>query len=75
MTKDDAIRAAKQIGMSKGEIIFVQSNGQITHPHPHSGQKSGPTHTDGWAVKLDWDGQYRAAKIHSDDNVDNVRFS
>jgi len=73
--KDNAIRAAKQIGMRKGEIIVVQSDGQIKHPHHHAGQQSGETHTDGWAIKLDWNGEYKAAKVHSDDNVEHVNFS
>ena len=75
MDKDNAIRAAEQIGMRKGETIVAQSDGQIKHPHRHAGQKSGETHTDGWAIKLDWDGKYKTAKVHSDDDVERLNFS
>jgi hypothetical protein len=74
LTREDAIQAAQQIDMSPGEIIIVQSDGQITHPHYHSGQSEGETHTDGWAIKLDYDGTYLAAKAHSDD-VDDLDFT
>lgn len=65
MDKDNAIRAAKQIGLQPGEAIVIQSEGQIDHPHFHSGQASGETHVDGWEVSNDG-GTYSAVKHHSD---------
>jgi hypothetical protein len=64
--KDNAIRAAKQVGVAPGDHIFVQTDGQITHTHFHKGQTSGEEHVDGWRVENNG-GTYTATKIHSDD--------
>ena len=65
MNRDQAIQAAQQIGVQPGDEIFMQSEGQITHPHYHHGQLAGEQHVDGWHVQ-NQDGQYQASKIHSD---------
>ncbi len=62
MKKDDAIDVAKSAGMSRGETISVQSQGQADHPHGDD------NHVDGWAVSRDSDGGYSADKIHSGDD-------
>jgi len=66
VNQEQAIDAAKQVGVSIGEMIFVQSDGQIRSPHQHASSDFGAPHVDGWAVKNDY-GTYKAAKIHSDD--------
>lgn len=66
MNEEQAIEAASRLGVPMGEMIFIQSDGQIRHPHLHGRSDFGPSHVDGWAVKNDF-GTYRAAKIHSDD--------
>jgi hypothetical protein len=59
MKKDDAISTGKSAGMSRGETISVQSQGQADHPH------GSDSHVDGWAVTRGSDGSYSADKIHS----------
>jgi hypothetical protein len=66
VNEQQAIQAAQQVGVAPGDHIFLQSEGQITHPHPHHGQTSGPDHVDGWYVQNNA-GTYQAQKIHSDD--------
>ncbi len=66
MNESQAIDAALQIGVPLGDHILLQSNGQIIHPHFHSGQTSGLTHVDGWYVE-NRNGVLYARKIHSDD--------
>ena len=66
MTKDDAIRAARQIGLSPGQRVVIQSNGQAREPHWHNNadeRAGGATHVDGWLV---WNnsGTYCAEKQH-----------
>jgi hypothetical protein len=58
MNEQQAIDAAKQVGVAVGDHIFVQTDGQITHPH-------GPNqHVDGWRVE-NINGSYVATKVHS----------
>jgi hypothetical protein len=58
MNKHQAIEAAQQIGVTPGDHVFLQSEGQITHPH-------GPDqHVDGWRVE-NVAGQLQAQKVHS----------
>lgn len=59
MKEKDAIDVAKSVGLSRGETISVQSQGQADHPH------GDPVHVDGWAVSRDSSGSYSADKIHS----------
>jgi hypothetical protein len=69
MNEEDAIvRFARTLGMSSGDIYFVQTEGQIGNPHAHRRGDSGMIwiHTDGWAVRNDGF-TYSIAKIHSDD--------
>ncbi|HEV8460617.1 MAG TPA: hypothetical protein VGQ38_07900 [Gaiellaceae bacterium] len=65
MDKDNAIRAAKQIGLKPGETVVIQTEGQINNPHHHAGQTSGETHVDGWEVTNTGSG-IAADKHHSD---------
>jgi hypothetical protein len=65
MRESDAIRAAEDFGVDDGDTVIVQSDGQITHDHYHSGQTSGDTHVDACAVTNNG-GVYSAEKIHSD---------
>jgi hypothetical protein len=64
MNQQQALEAAQQIGVKPGETITMQSEGQIMHPHLHSGQLSGQPHVDGWAVTNNG-GNLAALKIHS----------
>lgn len=58
MNEQQAIDAAKQVGVPPGDHIFVQTDGQIMHPH-------GPDqHVDGWRVE-NINGNYVATKVHS----------
>jgi hypothetical protein len=58
MNEQQAIEAAKQIGVPEGGYITLQSDGQIMHPH-------GPDdHVDSWKV-ANSGGNYSAIKIHS----------
>lgn len=66
MTRDQAIQAAQQMGLSDGASISFQSDGQIMHPHRHAGQSSGPKHVDYWKV-TNRSGTYVAERLHSDD--------
>jgi hypothetical protein len=66
MNRESAIEAARQIGVAPGDHIFLQSDGQITHPHQHGRNDNGPEHVDGWRVENNG-GTYEAMKIHSDD--------
>lgn len=75
MRGEDAVRFAREnITMSNGDIVFIQSNGQIQHPHSHRKSDLTQYHTDGWAVKKEY-GDYYAAKIHSDDYYTNTEPS
>lgn len=65
MNERQALEAAEQIGIVEGDHIFLQSEGQIEHPHLHAGQTSGETHVDGWRVE-NRGGRIIAEKIHSD---------
>ncbi|MEZ5323392.1 MAG: hypothetical protein R2698_15205 [Microthrixaceae bacterium] len=65
MNRQQAIDAAQQIGVNPGDHITLQSEGQINHPHLHSGQSSGEPHVDGWMVANNG-GNYQATKLHSD---------
>jgi hypothetical protein len=67
MLEADAIRAAEDFGVSDGDTITVQSDGQVTHGHYHSGQTSGDEHVDAWEV-TNSGGTYSANKVHSDDD-------
>jgi hypothetical protein len=58
VNEQQAIDAARQVGVSPGDHIFVQTDGQITHPH-------GPdNHVDGWRVE-NVGGNFIATKVHS----------
>ena len=65
MNEQQAIEAARQIGLAPGTHITLQSEGQILNPHLHKGQPTGEKHVDGWLVE-NADGQLKATKIHSD---------
>jgi hypothetical protein len=66
VNNEQAIEAARQAGVAPGDHIFLQSEGQIDHPHFHSGQGTGERHVDGWRVENNG-GIFSAQKIHSDD--------
>jgi hypothetical protein len=66
MNEQQAIEAAKQIGVAPGDHITLQSDGQISNDHYHRGQKTGEKHVDAWLVE-NKGGNYKATKIHSDD--------
>jgi hypothetical protein len=68
MTEGDAIRAAEDFGVADGQAVSVQSDGQVTLGHYHSGQTSGDTHVDAWKVTNNG-GSYSATKLHSDDKA------
>jgi hypothetical protein len=58
MNEQQAIEAAKQVGVPPGGYITLQSDGQIMNPH-------GPDqHVDAWQVE-NGNGTYIATKIHS----------
>jgi hypothetical protein len=65
MNQQQALEAARQIGVAPGDHITLQSEGMINHPHLHHGQQSGPTHMDAWHVQNNG-GNLAATKIHSD---------
>lgn len=65
MKEQDAINAAQQLGVSPGDYITMQSEGQ-TMPHQHGRNDLGPAHVDAWKVQNDG-GTFSAQKIHSDD--------
>jgi hypothetical protein len=64
MNEQQALEAARQIGVAPGQHIYLQSEGQINHPHLHKGQTSGQPHVDGWRVE-NVGGQLRAEKGYS----------
>lgn len=66
MNQQQALEAARQIGVAPGDHITLQSEGMINHPHLHSNQVSGQTHVDAWYVE-NIGGNLQATKIHSDD--------
>jgi hypothetical protein len=66
VNEQQAIEAAKQIGITPGDHITLQSDGQISNDHYHRAQTSGEKHVDGWLVE-NHGGIYKATKIHSDD--------
>jgi hypothetical protein len=66
VNEQQAIEAARQIGVAPGDHITLQSDGQIVSDHYHRGQTSGEKHVDGWLVE-NKSGTYIATKIHSDD--------
>jgi hypothetical protein len=51
MNRQQAVEAAQQIGVAPGEHVYLQSEGQINHPHLHHGQVGGQPHVDGWRVE------------------------
>jgi hypothetical protein len=58
LNEQQAIEAAKQVGVLERSYITLQSDGQIMHPH-------GPDqHVDAWKVE-NVGGTYMATKIHS----------
>jgi hypothetical protein len=65
MKQQQALEAARQIGVAPGDDLTPQGEGMISHPHLHSGQPSGPTHVDAWHVQ-NIGGNLQATKIHSD---------
>ena len=65
--EDSIISFARTLGMMNGDIYFIQTEGQISHPHFHRGDPGlAWVHTDGYAVRNDGF-NYSIAKIHSDD--------
>lgn len=64
MNRQDAIRAAQQVGVAPGDYITLQGEHMINHPHLHAGQTSGQPHVDAWHVQNNG-GQYQATKFHS----------
>jgi hypothetical protein len=65
MNEQQAIEAARQIGVEPGDHITLQSEGQIMNPHLHKAQRSGEMHVDGWLIEND-NGELKATKLHSD---------
>ena len=65
MNQQQALEAARQVGVAPGDHITLQSEGMINNPHLHSGQLSGPAHVDAWHVQ-NVAGNLQATKIHSD---------
>ena len=57
MRESDAISAAQDLGLSDGEQVSVQSQGQADNPH------GSDDHVDGWSVTRSGD-SYSADKIH-----------
>jgi hypothetical protein len=66
VNEQQAIEAARQIGVALGDHITLQSDGQIVNDHYHRGQTAGDKHVDGWLVENNG-GTYIATKLHSDD--------
>lgn len=69
MNESQAKQVAQQLDPGEGDVIFFQSDGQIMHPHYHSGG-FGPRHVDAWACRKKW-GSLEIAKIHSDDEFND----
>lgn len=61
MNREQAIEAAQQAGVSPGDTITLQNDGQIMNPH----DSGSGTHTDGWAVTHNNDGTWEAEKLHT----------
>lgn len=57
MNRQDAIRAAQQVGVAPGDYITLQDQQMINHPHLHPGQTSGQPHVDAWHAQNNG-GQY-----------------
>lgn len=67
MSEEEAVvRYARTLGMSVGDVYFIQTEGTINNPHHHRKGDTGSLHTDGWAVRNDGS-TYSIAEIHSDD--------
>ncbi|WP_327691113.1 hypothetical protein OG870_17460 [Streptomyces sp. NBC_00461] len=62
MNEEQAIEAAKQIGLNIGEHVIIQNDGQITHPH--TSDSSDFRHVDGWRVERTGEDEYEAEKVH-----------
>ncbi|MFF6993091.1 MULTISPECIES: hypothetical protein [Streptomyces] len=62
MNKQQAIDAAKQLGLSIGDEVTMQNDGQIIHSHT---SRSNPyEHVDGWRVKRTGQDNWETEKIH-----------
>lgn len=67
MSEEEAVVSfARTLGMSYGDVYFIQTEGSINNPHAHRKGDLTWIHTDGWAVRNDGL-NYSIAKIHSDD--------
>ncbi len=64
LNREQAVDAAKQIGVAPGDFITLQSEGQINNPHLHPGQVGSEPHVDAWKV-TNHGGRYEAEKFHS----------
>jgi hypothetical protein len=63
MNEQQALEAARQIGVPNGSHITMQSEGQIMNPHLHSGGTP-PMHVDAWIVE-NQNGVLSAQKFHN----------
>jgi hypothetical protein len=63
VNEQQALEAARQAGVAPGDYITLQSEGQINHPHLHSGGV-GPEHVDAWKV-ANQAGVLQAQKFHT----------
>lgn len=63
MNQRQALEAAQQAGVPKGDYITLQGKQQAEHPHLHSGQTP-PMHVDAWKVSNN-NGVLSAEKFHN----------
>ncbi|MFF0733828.1 hypothetical protein ACFYVK_19660 [Streptomyces chartreusis] len=62
MNRQQAIDAAKQLGLSIGDEVTMQSNGQIINSHK---SRSNPyEHVDAWRVKRTGQDSWETEKLH-----------
>lgn len=62
MNEQQAIHNAKQLGLSIGDEVTMQNDGQILNSHT---SRSTPyEHVDGWRVKRTGQDTYETEKIH-----------
>jgi hypothetical protein len=60
-------KIGEALGLGPNDDIYAQSEGEIEHPHYHSGQDSGDTHVDAHHITTDEYGNVSSEKVHDDD--------